>query len=236
MLKIAVLDDDSEILSKYKTFIPTLFDKHNIDGDLVLATSDHNKLIKEIASNKVNVCILDINLANSTNGMYIAQKIRQEGFEIEIIFVTGCLDFIRQAFDVRAYQFIYKPGWDELENTLLKLAHEKELENQPYVKLKCNSEIYFIPKSDINSVERLKSKTVVRSAKGDFSTYEGLEELVSRINDGRFKRCHRSVFVNTKKIYCIDLKKKIIKLQDGSSCDIGPKFFCDFYEEGQQII
>ncbi len=236
MLKIAVLDDEPEILTKYKNFVPTLFEKHKVDGDLVLATSDHNRLLEEIASNKVNVCILDINLTNSTNGMYIAQKIRQEGFEIEIIFVTGCLDFIRQAFDVRAYQFIYKPGWDELGNTLLKLAREKESNDQACVKVKCNSEIYFIPKSDINSVERLKSKTVIRSAKGEYSTYEGLEELVNRINDGRFKRCHRSVFVNTKKIYCIDLKKKIIKLQDGSSCDIGPKFFSEFYEEGQQII
>jgi two-component system response regulator AgrA len=236
MLKVAALDDDPEILDKYKKQIPIWFSEHNIVGDLILATKDQNELMEEIERNTINVCILDISLRSDTNGLTLAKVIREKKFEIEIIFVTNCLDFIKQAFEVKAYQFIYKHCFDELETTLVQLATEKESQKQPYIKIKCNSEIFFVPISDINNIERLKNRTVVHSTKGEYVTYEGLEDIVNRIDDGRFKRCHRSVFVNSDKIYSIDLKRKVITLEDGTSCDIGPKFFPDFYNEGKEII
>ncbi len=236
MLKIAVLDDDPLTLERYSINIPNWIDKHKLNGDLVLVTSSYFELMEEINNNKINVCVIDISLSDDVNGMHVAQKIRAGNYEIEIIFVTKCLDFIKQAFEVKAYQFIYKPGLEELETTLIKLAHEKEAQNQPYIKIKCNSDIYFIPIADINNIEREKSRTVVHSEKGDYVTWEGIEEIVNRINDARFKRCHRSIFVNSQKIYKIDLKHKNILLKNGTNCDIGPKYYADFYKEGQEII
>lgn len=36
-------------------------------------------------------------LIDNVNGMYIAEQIRKSHSTIEIIFVTGCLDFIQRA-------------------------------------------------------------------------------------------------------------------------------------------
>lgn len=229
MLKLSVLDDDPQMIEQYENIIPEWFKKNNLNGELVIATTSHTKFLEEIKSNTTNVCIIDINLKDNVNGMYIAEQIRKSHSTIEIIFVTGCLDFIQRAFEVRAYQFIQKPDMKLLEETIVKLSNEKESLNQDYVEIKCNSEIYFIPINDINFIERLKRRTILHARTGDFVTYEGLEDLASRIGSKKIKRCHRSVFVNSDKIYCIDLKRKIITLQDSTTCDIGPKFFSDFH-------
>lgn len=50
-----------------------------------------------------------------------------------------------------------------LEETIVKLANEKESLNQDYVEIKCNSKIYFIPINDINFIERLKRRTILHA-------------------------------------------------------------------------
>ncbi|PYG88513.1 LytTR family two component transcriptional regulator [Ruminiclostridium sufflavum DSM 19573] len=231
MLNIGVLDDNLNTLENYKNLLSEWFLKHNIKGNLILASTDPDEFMKAVKTNTINVCIIDINLRNEVNGMYLAEQVRDSSESIDIIFFTGCLDFVFKAFEIRAYRFICKPEWDVLEDTLVKLSKEKvqnELLKEPKLQIKCNSEVYFVPKNTINYIAHLNRKTIIYTKYGEHSTYESLEELESRISDTRFKRCHRSALVNCEKIYCIDFKNKKIKLLDGTSCDIGPKYISGF--------
>lgn len=231
MLSVAILEDNNKVLSDYQKLLPEWFDKSKIDGHIILATSDPKEFISVVSSNTVNVCIMDISLNCNVNGMYLAKQIRKAGSQCEIIFMTGCLEYIYQAFDVQAYKFIEKPGWSTLEKVLIKLSKDinnRSVNRRSYIDIKCNSEVFFIPLSDITYIERVKTKTNVYAKNCVYYTYEGLEELALRINDPRFKRCHRSIFVNIEYIYRLDQKRKILTLTTGSNCDIGPKYYSNF--------
>lgn len=228
MISIAAIDDSKNILDDYINNIPKWLSQNNIDGELVIATSSPNKFINAVENNLVNVCIIDINLKNDTNGMDLARQVRAINKSCEIIFVTACLEYIQEAFEVKAYGFIQKPRWDKLQNTLVDLSKEKQLNKRSCIDIKCGSQVFFIQIEDINYIEHLQTKTVIHTSDGDYHTYEGLEELVDRINDVRFKRCHRSIFINTFCVYCLDVKNKEFILKDKSRCSIGPKYFANF--------
>ena len=233
MINIAVLDDEHELLAEYQKQIPYLLKKNKIDGELIIATDSPDEFLEKVKSRNINICILDINLRTNTNGMHIAKQIRENDFPCEIIFMTGFLEYTLKAFDVQAFNYIQKPGWDELEKTLVKYKEQNVLRRaKKTVSIKCGSEVYFINCDDIFCIEHVGTKTTVYTSFSEYQTYEGLEELVKRIEDDRFTRIHRSAFINSEFIEKIDFKNKEVSLTNGSTYKIGPKF----YDEIKSII
>lgn len=228
MLQIAILDDNSKTLIEYEEKVSAWLLNYKIKGDLVLLTADPNLLMVEINNNSINVCILDINLRDDINGMSIAEQIRKKSYDIEIIFVTGCLEYIQRAFDVRAYQFIPKPGWDKLERTIVRLAEEKSICKQGYFQLNYKKEIRFIPINTVVYIERSERKTVIHTDTKNYETYEGLEKVVNSIKDGVIRQSHRSIYVNPQKIDYIDRTLKLITFRNGDTCCISSSFISDF--------
>ncbi len=227
MLKIAIIDDEQKMLNEYNRRIEDIFENNGIEGEVIIATSDPKEFLTTVKSGLINVCIMDINLRSATNGMQLAKQIRKLENRCEIIFITGCFEFVRDAFEVQAYNFIYKPGWTNLEKTLNRL--NKEFTNRMLLKrnvidIKCSYEVYFIAIEDIVYLERNGTKTSIFTKSSELQTYEGLEDIAKRINDKRIKQCHRSIFVNIEFISCFDQKNKKLILKTGVSCDIGPKF------------
>ncbi|QNU67235.1 response regulator transcription factor [Ruminiclostridium herbifermentans] len=231
MINLAILDDELRVLGEYeKKFSKSWFEKNDVDGEILLVTSSPNEFISTVLKGLVNVCIIDVNLNSNTNGMSLAKHLRKLGYSCEIIFMTGCLEYIQQAFEVQAYNFIPKPGWSMLEKTLINLSKENKTTKRNIIDIKCNHEIFFIPIEDITHIERVQTKTNVytQSNSSIYSTYEGLEQLVNRMNDSRFKRCHRSTFVNVEFVFSLDQKRKVLTLTNGEYCDIGPKYYDNF--------
>ncbi len=225
MINIAVLEDDPKIISDYEKNLPCILEKNNIEGELIIVTDSPDRFIDKVKKSIVNVCIIDINLRTNTTGMHIAELIREEGINCEIIFMTGHLEYMQQAFSVKAFNFITKPGWSALETTLIKISREQSKGLRSCIDIKCNSQIFFISINDIYYIERIQTKTYIYTKNDIYSTYEGLEELAARINDPRIKRCHRSIFVNIEYIHCLDMKSKILTLTNGVNCNIGPKYY-----------
>ena len=233
MQRIGILEDSKNLLLDYEVFINDLFRKYNWLGGIVLLTPDYNELMQELDSGTINVCIIDINLRNDDqNGMSIAEQIREKSYEVEIIFVTGCLEFASQAFDVRAYQFVAKPGWRKLEATLLKLYKEKELYKQKYFKLNFKKEICFIPISNVVYLESLDRKTIIHTLKNstqkEYETYLSLEKLISKVKEGYFTRAHRGIFVNLLFVESVNRTDKFITFVDGSTCVVSPNYISNF--------
>ena len=229
MINIAVLDDEPDLVKEYERHINLWIEKNEVNGNLVLSTTSPNKFIDTVSSKLVNVSIIDINLRKSTNGMQIAKQVRKVNSTCEIIFLTGCLEYIQQAFDVQAYQFIPKPGLDVLNKSLVALSRDKLMHRRKCIDIKCGSLIFFVPISEITHIEHLQNKTIVYTIDSEYSTYEGLENLLKRINDSSFKRCHRSIFINLNYLHCLDIKNKSLVLKNGVSCSIGSKY-CSTYK------
>jgi len=225
MLSVAILDDNTRLLEEYNHMIPAWFIKNNIKGKIVVATSEYREFIREVRNQTVNVCIIDINLRSEVNGLYIAKCLRRENMKTEIIFCTGMLEYMQQAFDVNAYHFITKPVGANLEKCLIKLDKEMEArdKNNCIMEIKSGSRIYYVPFESISHIRREGSKTLIHAANRVIEVYESLELLSSRL-DNKFFRCHRAVIINRNYIEYIDKKARRIMLTNGFCSKIGVQF------------
>ena len=62
MIKFALCDDNSLLLSKLKEMLEIIFFKNNLDANVVFSTNTASKLINFISQNEVDVLFLDIDL------------------------------------------------------------------------------------------------------------------------------------------------------------------------------
>lgn len=226
MLSIAILDDNIKLLEEYEQLIPTWFSKYNIKGHIVVATTDYKEFISQVRDQSANVCIIDINLRAEVNGFYIAKCLRKEKIPVEIIFCTGLLEYISQAFDVNAYHFIVKPVGHNLEKCLIKLGREIETRenSKNTIEIKFGSRIYYVPIASILYIQRKGSKTFINTENRVLEVYDSLDSLCFRLNDKRFVKCHRGIIVNNDYIDFIDKKSRNLMLTNGYRCRLGAKY------------
>ncbi|MGE5615225.1 MAG: LytR/AlgR family response regulator transcription factor [Bacillota bacterium] len=231
MLSIAILDDNIKLLEEYEQIIPAWFKKNNIKGKIVIATTEYKEFIKEVRKQSVNVCIIDINLRSEVNGLYIAKCLRKENMNVEIIFCTGLLEYMHQAFDVNAYHFITKPFGRNLEKCLLKLYKEIEMREsgKRIIEINSGSRIYYVPIDTIIHMQREGTKTIIHTSNRVLEVYDSLDSLLMRLNDPRFVKCRRSIVINKDYIDYVDKKDKSIVLTNGFKCKLGIKFGPDFF-------
>jgi DNA-binding LytR/AlgR family response regulator len=226
MLSIAILDDNIRLLEDYEQLIPVWFNKYNIKGRIIIATTDYKEFIRTVREQSVNVCIIDINLQSEVNGVYIAKCLRKEKIKAEIIFCTGMLEYMQQAFDVNAYHFITKPIGRNLEKCLVKLSKEiAERENSKnVVEIKSGFHVFYVPLDSISHICREGTKSIIYTSNRIIEVYDSLESLISQLKDMRFIRCHRAVIINKEYLDYIDKRNRRIFLTNGFKCKLGSTF------------
>jgi len=223
MLSIAILDDNIKVLEQYENLLPTWFDKNGIKGRVVAATSDYTEFISVVRDRSVNVCIIDINLQSEVNGLYVAKRIRRENLDAEIIFCTGLLEYMHDAFDVNAYHFILKPIGRNLERCLVKLNREIEARQKKrgVLEIRTKSRIYYIPHDTISHIIKSGAKTSIYWSGNVLEVNESLDSIISRLDPERFVKCSRSQILNKDFIEYIDRKKRTVMLANGYEGRIG---------------
>ncbi len=223
MLSIAILDDNIKVLEEYEQLIPSWFSKNGICGRIAAATTDFREFINEVREQTINVCIIDINLQSEVNGLYVAKHIRKERINTEIIFCTGMLEYMHQAFDVNAYHFIIKPVGRKLEKCLVKLDREisARQKRKGVLEVRTKSHIYYISQDSISHINREGTKTVIYSSNNVLEVYESLDSITSKLDSDKFIKCHRSSIINKDYIKCIDKKNRTIILTNGYQRRLG---------------
>lgn len=226
MLSIAILDDNINLLEDYEQLIPAWFSRNNIKGRIVLATTDYKEFLREVRQQSVNVCIIDINLQAEVNGLFIAKCLRKDKVNAEIIFCTGMLEFMHEAFDVNAYHFIVKPVGRNLEKCLVKLNKEmEERENKKgIVEIKSGTRCFYVSLDSITHIRREGSKSIIYATNRVLEVYESLESLAGHLNSEKFIKCHRATIINKDYIEYVDRKSKDLVLTNGFRCKLGNRF------------
>ncbi len=194
MIKIALCEDEiialedlkekvtSYILHKNLEYSITLF----LSGDALLACVDYYDII-----------FLDIKM-NGTNGMETAKKLRQKKDESSLIFVTSLKEYVFDAFDVGAVNYLLKPVDErKLVNTMDKIINRIVKSGNEFLLLQVGHEIKKLKLEEIFYAEVLGHKVFIYTKNGIESFNKKIEILESELNENFF-RCHRSYIINFK--------------------------------------
>lgn len=230
MIKFALCDDNTQLLSKLEEMIETIFLRNDFDAEIVFSTSNASKLIDFLDTNEVNVLFLDIDLNSHSNGIDVAKEIRKHNKSIYIIFLTGHFEYIVSAFECKTFDFIQKPfSLSKLENTIQRLFEDMNANTQKFIKL--NNKCKLVNQDLINYIQKDKMKAIYSLNSSSIESYGSFNKITESLPDN-FVRCHKSYIVNLNNISNIDFSTNTIFFKDSpdSKCFIGPKYKNNFVE------
>lgn len=204
MLKIAVCDDNRELLEKVEVMLheyentqhmPVLIDSYTCADDL----------LSGLKKTDYDVLFLDIIMPGFT-GMQAAYEIRSFNEEIKIVFLTSSKEFAIESYSVGAFYYLLKPVQQEtlfpvLDRIISEITNKQEscvvytpmgIVNLPFAKIEC-LEIY-----NKHLIFHLNDGSK-RETRGSLSDYENL--FLAR---KEFIKIHRSYILNMDYILSIE--------------------------------
>ncbi len=145
----------------------------------------------------IDVLFLDIEM-EGMSGMELARELRLQGSRIQIVFVTGYMDYIAQGYDVEALHYLLKPVTGQKLGSVLERAMERVRGRERELVLTVQDGIVRIPLSEIRYLEVLGNYVTVHAGE-DYCVKRTLSDLEQEL-DERFYRIHRSYIVNLQSV------------------------------------
>jgi two-component system LytT family response regulator len=166
---------------------------------------------------RAEVIFLDIEM-NGSNGLECAKIIADMEPKTKIIFATAHSEYMSDAFEVYAFDYLIKPfnvervyhtldrikafnESDEKENLDKIIKYERGLEK---LLVKGKESISFVDIGDIILVQRENSSTVIYTRKDSFTTSASLSDIEAKLDGEQFMRSHKSYLINVSQIKKIE--------------------------------
>ena len=197
MIKIAICDDEANI----RAYLSLLIGAQSCPCEIVEYTSADDCLADH---REIDLLFLDIELAPSgPDGMALARKIRERtsGTQPVIIFVTGYEQYVFDAFDVGAFQYLLKPVNEEKFAQVFARAVEQIMSNRENpqrgraLTLQSASTSKTVPLDSIYYIESSDHKVVLHLRDGKFAYYAKIRDLEMELHN-QFFRIHKGYLVN----------------------------------------
>ncbi len=229
MLNFVICDDNLNILDKFAKILEGIFAEHHYDAKIGLKTDDIDELLNYINNNKTDVLILDINLKSDKTGLEIASKVREKNKNTYFIFTTAHLEYAMMAYKFKTFDYLAKPVTaDRLEETIIRLFDD--IHGIPKKYLKIDNKKTIIDESEILYIKRDGMKLTFHTKSRDYQTYSSFNKVQNILPDN-FIRTHKSYIVNINNIVNLDPVANLIYFDNGTTCDIGPKYKNNLIEE-----
>ena len=162
------------------------------------------------------VVFLDVDMPGKT-GVECARLIQDKNPACILIFATGHEEYMGEAFEVYAFDYLVKPfKLDRLEQTLARIddrlhRRQEPLPEAPHptesrnvagrLMLRHKDGVTFIDMKDILLVQREDRATVIYTVNnGRYVLSETLSETEERLDPEIFFRCHKSYIINLRRI------------------------------------
>jgi DNA-binding LytR/AlgR family response regulator len=226
MLNIAVCDDE-------RLYIDNL-------GEIILSFTQQNSMLVNIekfddgielisSGIKFDLIFLDIEMKKS-NGIEIAERIREVDSNVPIVYVTSYSDYWRRAYKVHAFDFILKPfNSEEIFKVLSDFIALKKTSNVKTVELTTEYGTEIQPINEIYYFILLaKRKIQIVTISKDYIVRENLTDIFNKLDDDCFYMTHRSCIVNMNYVQTIK-KNDGILMTNGDWVPLAQKKQKDFF-------
>lgn len=167
-----------------------------------------------------DLLLLDIEMGEMS-GLELARKIRQENRAVQIIFITGYMDYIAEGYDVEALHYLLKPVTAEKLFAVLDRAAERLKSKEKELCLALLGTVVRIPFHEIRYLEVQRNYVTVHGAEA-YTVKKTLNELEEELDES-FCRTGRSYIVNL--LFVKKITKAQVVLKDGEEIPLSRNFY-----------
>ena len=196
-MRIAICDDEKNI----RELIGNKVEKQYPEAEIVFFSSGEELFLSDT---HIDILFLDIQMSGR-DGMETARELRQRDNDVIIIFVTAVEEYVFQAFDVGAFNYIVKPIDDAKFTDVLHRAVERlSLQNKDAkepeercVLINNNGVHTKVILDEIVYAEVFNRKVVIHKMNDEIEYYGKMSDLEALAGESFF-RPHRAYLINFK--------------------------------------
>jgi len=206
-LRVLIADDDPGMRMVMRKIVS------RVEGFELICEAENGRQALEMAeTHRPHVVFLDVEMPEMT-GVECARAIEDLDPGIIIIFATAHDDYMSDAFEVYAFDYLIKPFKVERVIQTLERARERLLSRSAYAKpapvppvpravsgrlmLRHRDGVSFVDLEDVLLVQREDRSTVLyTSGGGRYVVGDSLTEMEERLPKDAFFRCHKSYIIN----------------------------------------
>lgn len=173
-----------------------------------------------------DIIFLDI-LMEELNGLQTAELIRKQGSNTILIFITSSRDYVFDAFDVEAFQYLIKPVDDKrLKGVLEHALYKLEPQAKDFILISRDRQKLKIVLDDVWYFEGRGRQIYVHGKEGEIGYYGQISLLEEQLQGKNFFRCHKSYLVNLN--YVEGYNRQEAVLDNGEHIMIAKRRYEDF--------
>lgn len=231
MLQVAVCDDEamecSDMAKKIKEImegmkIPCIIRQFQSGGELLHAPESFD------------IIFLDI-IMQELDGMKTAQLFREKSLDKILIFVSSSRQYVFEAYDVEAFQYLLKPvDGGKLKSVLQKAVRKTERCSQEFIIASRERQKTKLFLNDIYYFEIRGRVVEAHGTEGIFTYYEQIGELEDKLRDKGFFRCHKSYLIHLK--YVDGYNRQEVILENGERIVIAKRRYDEFVREILKVM
>lgn len=225
MIRIAVCDDDEKACEHLKQRLASKLGAGNEAFQITCYTNAVQFFYTPLA---FDLIFLDIRMPN-LNGIDLAKRLREKAFEGELIFVTMLSDYMPDAFEVEAVDYLLKPV-DEarLERALSRSLKHLHARQEKGLFIQTMNWCRHVKLREIYYCEVINRKIYLHTQKGVLEYYGTIKE-VERKTDPDLIRCHRSFLVNPE--YLSEYRNGQAVLENGEMVPVSRNYHAMFLKK-----
>lgn len=226
MLSVAVCDDEIMECCKIAGKIKDILKEMGIPC-MIQQFCSGRELIQ--SQNNFDIIFLDI-IMHDFDGMRTAQIFRKNAFDKILIFVSASREYVLDAYDVEAFQYLLKPiDEKKLKKVLQKAVLKTKNQLQEFMIVSRERQKHKLFLDNIYYFE-IKGRIMdVHGTEGVFTYYEQIGVLENYLQGKGFFRCHKSYLINLK--YVSVYNRQEVTLDNGERIAIAKRRYEQFCEE-----
>ena len=190
--EIAICDDEE----KQRAYIKSLVERwlhQTFHHTKIQEYASSEQFLFEQAYDRTQILFLDIEM-EKMDGIALAREIRKHNRQMQIIFVTGYMEYIQEGYDVEALHYLLKPVSQEKIDSVLERAVERLKTADAVLLVECGGEVLRLPLKEIRFIESNRNYNIIH-ADNDYEMRGTLSELEEKLDEA-FVRVGRSYLVN----------------------------------------
>lgn len=159
IFNIAICDDEPKDIEILQTHLQKISMELDVDFKMTIYNNSRNILAEYTASGLYHILFLDVEMP-FIDGIELAKRIwALPDRSVRIIFVSSYPRYMKESFDVQAFQYLTKPySYEDLRKIIIQII--QDYENSQMTKLLVHTDFSeeLVNLSDIISVRSLNSK------------------------------------------------------------------------------
>lgn len=209
MIKVMVIDDEPKICQLLSKMV-----EKQPDYQVVSECGSFSEAVVAFTKHRPDVAFVDIDLGGE-DGLECAKVLTELNPRVKIIFATAHSEYMADAFEIYAFDYLVKPfnmervvrTLDRIRNDSPEAAPDRVMQSEQHKEkllIKGKDRSYLVDVPEIILVERAEGATNIVSRMDSYRTSISLAEMEEKLKSQGFMRCHKSYLVNLSKISRIE--------------------------------